>query len=37
MSRLLAGAELNAELVKRTEEGAIEQKEEPPASMKHIA
>jgi membrane protein len=34
---MLVGAELNAELAKRTEEGAIQQKEEPPASMKHIA
>jgi membrane protein len=38
---MLAGAELNAELAKRTKEGAIEQKqenkEEPPPSMKLIA
>jgi membrane protein len=34
---ILVGAELNAELAKRTKEGAIEQKEDPPAPMKHIA
>jgi membrane protein len=35
---MLVGAELNAELAKRTKEGAIEQKEEdPPAPIKLIA
>ncbi len=34
---MLVGAELSAELAKRTNEGAIEQKDEPPASMKMIA
>ena len=34
---MLAGAELNAELAKRTKEGAIEQKEDPPTPMKLIA
>jgi membrane protein len=34
---MLTGAELNAELAKRTKEGAIEQKEDPPAAMKLIA
>ena len=34
---MLVGAELNAELAKRTEEGAIEQKEEPPTPMERIA
>ena len=34
---MLVGAELNAELAKRTEEGAIEQKGDPPASTKLVA
>lgn len=34
---ILVGAELNAELAKRTKEGAIEQKEDPPAPIKLIA
>ena len=34
---MLVGAELNAELAKRTKEGAIEQKGDPPRSMKLIA
>jgi hypothetical protein len=34
---MLVGAELNAELAKRTKEGAIEQREDPPRSMKLIA
>jgi membrane protein len=34
---MLVGAELNAELAKRTQEGAIEQKENPPERAKLIA
>ena len=34
---MLVGAELNAELAKRTKAGPIEQKEDPPAPLKHIA
>jgi membrane protein len=34
---MLTGAELNAELAKRTKEGPIEQKEDPPAQEKLIA
>jgi membrane protein len=34
---MLVGAELNAELAKRTQEGAIEQKENPPEPTKLIA
>ena len=34
---MLVGAELNAELAKRTQEGAIEQKEDPPAPSKLVA
>lgn len=34
---MLVGAELNAELAKRTKEGAIEQKGDPPTSIKLIA
>lgn len=34
---ILTGAELNAELAKRTKDGAIEQKEDPPAPAKLVA
>jgi hypothetical protein len=34
---MLVGAELNAELAKRTQEGAIEQKEDPPVPSKLVA
>src|ERR1700737_2329953 len=34
---MLVGAELNAELAKGTQEGAIEQKEDPHTPMKHIS
>jgi membrane protein len=34
---MLVGAELNAELAKGTQEGAIEQKEDPPTTMKRMA
>jgi hypothetical protein len=34
---MLVGAELNAELAKGTREGAIEQKEDPPTTMKRMA
>ena len=34
---MLVGAELNAELAKRTKEGAVEQKEDPPTPLTLIA
>jgi hypothetical protein len=34
---MLVGAELNVELAKRTKEGAIEQKEDPPMPLKLFA
>jgi hypothetical protein len=34
---MLVGAELNAEPAKRTKEGAVEQKEDPPAPLTLIA